>query len=74
MKPASLEAARAAKVAALAALGSLGGLAGIGITRAGSGYALKVNLSEPPSPEGSVPEEFDGVPVTVEIVGPVRKR
>lgn len=74
MKVASLEEARAAKVVAVAALGSLGGLAGIGITRAGSGYALKVNLSAPPPAGSAVPEEFDGVPVTVEIVGPVRKR
>jgi len=41
---------------------------GIGITKYADGYALKVNLVEPLSVE--LPNEIDGVPIAVDLVGP----
>ena len=71
-KPASIESARTAKEHAKKSLAGLVGLAGIGLTRKGVGYAVKVNLSTNDSV--SVPDEIDGVPVVVELVGKIKKR
>jgi hypothetical protein len=47
---------------------------GVGITRIGDGYGLKINLSKAPRRGIRLPEQVDGVPVRVEVVGTVRKR
>jgi hypothetical protein len=67
----SLEQARAAKAEAVRRCAAIGAVTGVGLTRVGGSYAVKVNLSR--SAEG-VPTEIDGVPVTVEVAGPVRAR
>ena len=69
IKGADLETARAAKKKAMSLLGDLAQLNGVGITRLNEGYGVKVNLTEEP-PEGlHLPEEVDGVPIKVEVVG-----
>ena len=73
-KGASLDAARAAKPKALAAFSELAEVNGVGITRAGEGYAVKVNLRVRPRPEVVLPGEVDGVPVVVEVVGSITKQ
>ena len=45
---------------------------GIGITRVDEGFCLKVNLSSRTTVE--LPDEIDGIPVRVEVVGPIRAR
>jgi hypothetical protein len=69
-----LEKARAAKKKVLAILASVAEVNGVGITRVGQGYGVKINLAESPPAEVSLPEEVDGVPVVVELVGPILKR
>jgi hypothetical protein len=48
--------------------------AGLGITKIGSDYAVKVNLSSPVSDLDNLPTSIDGVPVQVEVVGQIKKR
>lgn len=74
MKQCSLEEARAAKARALETFGCLAAVVGVGITRVGEGYGLKVNLAEPPAGDVTLPAHVDGVPIRVEITGPVKKR
>lgn len=64
--------ARTAKPKLLALVERLEGVRGIGITRAGDGYALKLNLARGGTLE--VPRDVDGVPVIVEVVGRIAKR
>ncbi len=46
---------------------------GIGITRVDEGFCLKLNLSA--QVRGTaLPDEIDGIPVRVEVVGPIRAR
>ncbi len=73
-KGATLEAARAAKRKTLTALGNCAELNGVGITRVEDGYAVKVNLAAEVTAGGPIPEEVDGVPVVVEVVGRISKR
>lgn len=69
----TLDQARAAKEAAKAAVASVATVVGVGITRVGDGYGVKVNLESVPA--GAVlPASVNGVPVRVEVVGPVRKQ
>lgn len=68
----TLAQARAAKPKVLRLLASLP-VAGVGITRIGDGYGLKVNFSENVADE-SVPDHCEGVPITKEVVGTIRKR
>ncbi len=70
----SLEAARAAKQKALTALEGRAEVNGVGITRVGAGYGIKVNLAAAPPRGTALPEEVDGVPVLVEIVGRIVKQ
>lgn len=70
----SIEQARAAKDKAKAALAHIPGVVGIGLTKVGDDYALKVNLREKPPAGATVPQSIAGVPVTVEVVGTIRKR
>jgi hypothetical protein len=70
----SLETARAAKRTAWRRFRKLGNVAGIGITSVRGEYALKVNLNEPFDPGVAVPDEIDGVPLRIEVIGRVRAR
>ncbi len=47
---------------------------GVGITRIGEGYGVKLNLEGPPAPDANLPNDVDGVPIRVEVVGAIRKR
>ena len=74
MESSTLDETRAAKAHAAAAFAGLAEVVGSGITRAGAGYALKVNLRAAPAAGVELPAEIDGVPVRVEIVGMPAKR
>lgn len=63
--------ARAAKRKLAARLREDANVNGIGITRADGGFALKVNLVASGS---DIPSEIDGVPIRVEVVGPIKTR
>ena len=65
---------RAAKAQALAIFSAMADVVGVGITTVGSGYGLKVNLRAMPKSKVKLPTKIDGVPVTVEVVGTIRKR
>lgn len=69
----SLEQVRAAKRLALGTFKRLGKVTGVGITRIGSGYGLKINLEEAPLGNVALPATIKGVPVLVEVVGPLKK-
>jgi hypothetical protein len=71
-KPRTLDEARAAKTEATNRFGALASVVGVGITRIGDGFGLKINVSE--QPKVLLPTEVGGVPVQVEVVGPIRKR
>ena len=73
MKSASLDEARAAKEKLAQSVLDRADVNGVGIMRDGAGYAVKVNLSEDASVE-TLPVEIDGVPIHVEVVGPITKR
>lgn len=47
------------------------GVRGIGLAILDDGYGVKVNFVAPP-PAGLVPDDVDGVPVIVDVVGPAR--
>jgi hypothetical protein len=66
----SIDDARLAKQALKSSLRSLDGVVGIGLTRAGAGYALKVNVQA--ALANKIPSQCAGVPVVVEVVGAVR--
>jgi len=74
MNPHSVDEARAAKKRALTVFKELAPVVGVGITKVDGGYAVKVNLRSKPKSNVSLPTDVDGVPVRVEIVGPIRKR
>jgi len=74
MKPATIEEVRSLKEKAFEIFRRDVPVVGVGITRIGDGYGLKINLSEAPKQGIRLPEEVDGVPVKVEVVGVVRKR
>jgi hypothetical protein len=70
----NLHQARAAKAAVLKTFRRLPNLSGVGITKVGDGYAVKINLREPMPKGTQLPGEVDGLPVTIEITGTLRKR
>jgi hypothetical protein len=73
----SLNEAKQAKAKASQVFTPLVGEVAVGIMRLGQGqddFGLKVNLTEPPDEDVSLPTEVDGVPVKVEVVGKIRKR
>lgn len=70
----TLERARAAKAHIARQLANLPTLTGIGLSRVKGEYAVKVNLSEPLASEATLPDEVDGVPLRIEITGPIRPR
>lgn len=71
-----LKSARAAKErAAQIFLPLVGEEVAVGITRLGEdSFALKVNLTSEPGQDVELPDEIEGVPVQVEVVGKIRKR
>lgn len=74
MSPVSLDDARAVKAKVMEIFGHLAVVVGVGITRINGGYGIKVNLREQPAPGVDLPRTVNGVPVRVEVVGPIRKR
>lgn len=66
--PATLDRARAAKERLRERLAGLAELRGLGIAVLPGGYGVKVNLLCE-LPPGVVPDEVDGVPVVIDIVG-----
>jgi hypothetical protein len=68
----SLDRARRAKATLSRKLEGTEGLLGIGITKSGDDYAVKINYERPPV--DPPPSTEDGVPVTFEVVGKIRKR
>jgi hypothetical protein len=70
----TLDQARAAKPAALKVFSAIGQVVGVGITRIGDGYGVKVNLQEQPKPGAKLPEKVDGVAISVDVVGAIRKQ
>ncbi len=70
----SLDQARSAKQSAFSAFSRLVEVIGVGITRHEGGYAVKVNLRTPPAAGVDLPSTIDGVPVCIEVTGPIRKR
>ena len=67
----TLEQARAAKATAKSTFAKLGNVTGIGITKIGAHYALKINLASAPA-DATFPTNIDGVPIRLEITGPIR--
>jgi hypothetical protein len=74
MKTIGLDEARAAKERAKSIFAGHASVVGIGLTRVGDGYGVKVNLDAPPASDATLPEMIDGVPVRIEVVGPIRPR
>lgn len=73
MNPTTLEQARAAKARASEAFGKHGHCS-VGIAEIDGGYGVKVNFTTAPEKLSELPAEIDGVPVRVEVTGPVKKR
>ena len=71
---AQLEAARAVKEKAVKVVGRSARVCGVGITRQGGVYAVKVNVEEEPAERETLPEEIDGVPIFIKVVGKIRKQ
>jgi hypothetical protein len=74
MKTNGLDQARAAKERAKAIFKGKASVVGIGIARIGDVYGVKVNLDTPPKSDAEFPETIDGVPIRIEVVGPIRPR
>jgi hypothetical protein len=70
----TLDEARAAKPHVQKAFEGKADVVGLGITKVGEGYGVKVNLSKEPKPGVDLPKSVNGVPVKVEVVGPIRKQ
>ena len=68
------EEARVEKSHALKIFGRFGKVVGVGITRIDDGYGLKVNFKDHPALNTRLPKDVHGVPVKVDVVGPIRKR
>ena len=68
----SLADVRAAKEKVAALIAENQAVNAIGITQDEHGYCVKVNLAAD-SAEG-IPEEVDGVPVRVEVIGTIQKQ
>ena len=69
----TLDEARAAKERALEVFRGLAPVVGVGITTIDGGYGVRVNLLEAPMPGVKLPQDIDGVPVQVRVVGEVHK-
>ncbi len=75
-KGVSLESARAAKRrAAQVFVPLVGEEVAVGITRLDDDcFCLKINLTAEPDQDVELPDEVEGVPVQVEVVGKIRTR
>jgi hypothetical protein len=71
---ATLEQARAAKKRAEEVFSALATVVGVGVTRKNNGYAVKINLGAAAPAGTKLPENVDGVPVVVEVVGRLTKQ
>lgn len=74
LKGTDIDTARRAKAKALSLFGNLAQVNGIGIGRVDDGYCVKINLSEYPPKTVRLPDNVDGVPVQLEVVGRIAKR
>jgi len=74
VKGADINTARRAKAKVLSLFGNLAQVNGIGIGRVEDGYCVKINLNEYPPEAVRLPDDIDGVPVQVEVVGRIVKR
>jgi len=70
MNPATLEAASAAVEKLAVQIAGLPELCGLGVAVLDDGFAIKVNVSA--FPAAKLPDDVDGVPVIVDIVGTIR--
>jgi len=73
MSTVSINQARRAQASLQKRVGKHPEINGIGIGRCDGGYVLSVNITQ----EGArktLPEEVEGVPVTVRVRGPIHKR
>jgi hypothetical protein len=71
VRPATLDQARAAKQKLAERLHGIANVRGIGIAVLDGGYGVKVNFATRPE-AGIIPDDVDGVPVVVDVVGSVR--
>lgn len=69
---ASLEQARMAKEKLTVMVRQEPAVNGIGISRNDDGFYLKINFAADPS--SHVPNEIDGVPIYVEVIGAIGKQ
>lgn len=69
-----IEKARQARDKASLVFKQFGHVNGVGITRRGSDYAVKVNFETLTDPNAAVPDEIDGVPVVMHVLGTIRKQ
>jgi hypothetical protein len=69
-----LDAARDAKERAKTIFSRYGTVNGIGLTRVGERYAVKVNFESEPHDQASMPRDIEGVPVVVQVIGPLHKQ
>ncbi len=69
----ALQKVRAVKPVAEKIFSDLLGEVAIGITRVGGAYGLKVNLFRPPDPAIKLPSTVSGIPVCIEVTGPITK-
>ncbi|MGH2697906.1 MAG: hypothetical protein ACRDJL_01730 [Actinomycetota bacterium] len=67
-----LDRARAAKDKLAALIADRPTVNGVGISPFEDGFCIKVNLERPSDED--LPQEFEGVPVRVEVVGRITKR
>ena len=74
MSPITLEEARASRRTALRLVETIDRVVGVGITRLWGEYAEKNNLRGPVAPGIELPTEIVGVPVHIEVTGPLRAR
>lgn len=74
MTACTLHDARAAKQKLAQRLATVEGIVGVGITKRDGQYAVKVNLSRPLTDSNVIPNTVDGVPIYLELVGPIRAR
>lgn len=72
MSAATLDQARAAKERLSQQLRNRAEVNGIGITRLGESFAVRINCAN--LPDVPLPDQVDGVPVTVVVIGPIVKQ
>jgi hypothetical protein len=71
MRPATLEQAERAKEKLDVLLGDAHDVRGLGIAVLDGGFGIKLNLQRAPK-SGSIPDDVDGVPVIIDVVGAIR--